>query len=83
MFYGDCFPWSIIYKALTEEVDEWSKEKGNIQTTDEVTNEMKNEMNKIKGEINKMMTEKMTDELNELRKFISAELQKIPAKEKL
>ncbi|CAG8749588.1 7074_t:CDS:2, partial [Rhizophagus irregularis] len=35
LFYGDCFPWSIIYKALTEEVDEWSKEKGNIQTTDE------------------------------------------------
>ncbi|PKY31879.1 hypothetical protein RhiirB3_449710 [Rhizophagus irregularis] len=83
LFYGDCFPWSIIYKALTEEVDEWSKEKGNIQTTDEVTNEMKNEINKIKGEINKMMTEKMTHELNELRKFISAELQKIPAKEKL
>ncbi|GBC52321.2 hypothetical protein GLOIN_2v1486087 [Rhizophagus irregularis DAOM 181602=DAOM 197198] len=65
LFYGDCFPWSIIYKALTEEVDEWSKEKGNIQTTDEVTNEMKNEINKIKGEINKMMTEKMMHELTE------------------
>ncbi|RGB37171.1 hypothetical protein C1646_757226 [Rhizophagus diaphanus] len=32
-----CYFNCIIYKALTEEVVEWSKEKGNIQTTDEIT----------------------------------------------
>ncbi|GES72809.1 hypothetical protein GLOIN_2v1771895 [Rhizophagus clarus] len=73
------FPWSIIYEAFTEDVDEWSK-KFNAPISSEIKEEMKSEISKMKeemkGEISKMK-EEMKGEISKMKEEMKGEITKI------
>lgn len=76
--YREYFPWTIFYKAFTEDVELWQKKledddisvsRNHIQLLNKMADKMKDEINKIKDDdVNKT---KMIDTLNELKQHFS------------
>ncbi|RGB33558.1 hypothetical protein C1646_761548 [Rhizophagus diaphanus] len=74
----DYFPWTIFYKAFTEDVELWQKKledddmsvsRDQIQLLNKMADKMKDEINKIKDDdVNKT---KMIDTLKELKQLFS------------
>ncbi|GES72818.1 hypothetical protein GLOIN_2v1771895 [Rhizophagus clarus] len=75
----DYFPWSIIYEASTEDVDEWSK-RFNTPIQCEIKDDMKGEIAKLKddmkGEIAKLKDE-MKGEIAKLKDEMKDEIAKM------
>jgi hypothetical protein len=71
--YRDYFPWTIFYKAFTEDVDRWhqklEKDKipiswNRIQKLDDMASKMEEEIAKMEDHMTKT---EMSDKLNEFR----------------
>ncbi|GBC09753.1 hypothetical protein RclHR1_00910003 [Rhizophagus clarus] len=74
----DYFPWTIFYKAFTEDVERWQQKleddniavsRDQIQLLNEMTDKMKDEIVKLKDD--DMTKIKIIDKINELKQLLS------------